>query len=78
MPDPPRFPWTGIALVALFLTPLAVGFALESQWLTQVGFIVLGLFILALYQWERLQRQREVRQNMERIFRARVNRDAEE
>jgi hypothetical protein len=66
MPDPLRSPWTGLALVAVFLTPLAVGFALESQWLTQVGFIVLGLFILGLYQWQRLQRRREVRENMRR------------
>jgi hypothetical protein len=41
-----------------------------SGWLTQLGFIVLFVFILAPYgaTWLRLQRRREVRENMRRIF----------
>jgi hypothetical protein len=41
MPDPLRSPWTRLALMGIFLAPLALGFCLESRWLTQAGFIVL-------------------------------------
>jgi hypothetical protein len=37
-----------VALLAIFLAPVAVGFWLESRWLTQAGFIVLFLFILGV------------------------------
>jgi hypothetical protein len=46
MPDPLRSPWTRLALMVIFLSPLTVGFCLESRWLTQAGFIVLFVFIL--------------------------------
>jgi hypothetical protein len=70
MPDPLRSPWTRLSYVAVFLAPVALGFCLESRWLTQLGFIVLALFILGLwgYEWQSLQRRREVRENMRRIL----------
>jgi hypothetical protein len=46
MPDPLRSPWTRLALAAVFLAPVAMGFALESRWLTQAGFIVPFAFML--------------------------------
>src|SRR5262249_25525849 len=61
---------TWLALMAVFMAPLALGFCLESRWLSQAGFIVLALFILALwgYEWQGLHRRREVRENMRRIL----------
>jgi hypothetical protein len=76
MPDPLRSPWTRLALVAVFLTPLAVGFGLESRWLTQAGFIVFFAFILGVTGHEMRQRQKreEVRENMRRILEERDGR----
>jgi hypothetical protein len=59
--------------VGIFLAPLAVGFSLESRWLTQAGFLVLFAFMLAaigyeMWQWRRRQ---EVKENMARILRER-------
>jgi hypothetical protein len=70
MTDPLRSPWTRLSYVAVFLAPVALGFWLESRWLIQLGFIVLALFILGLwgYEWQRLQRRREVRENMQQIL----------
>jgi hypothetical protein len=70
MPDPLRSPWTRLALVAVFLAPLTVGFCLESRWLAQAGFIVLFVFILGVTGHEMRQRQKreEVRENMRRIL----------
>ena len=48
MTDPLRHWPTLLVLVALFTAPLAAGFWLEVGWLTQLGFIVLFVFILAL------------------------------
>jgi hypothetical protein len=45
---------------------------LEIGWVTQLGSIGLFLFLLALYgvgvTWQRLQRRREVKENMRRIL----------
>jgi len=70
MPNPLRSPWTRLALVGIFLTPLAVGICLESRWLTQAGFIVLFAFMLGAIGHEARQRQKreEVRENMRRIL----------
>jgi DNA-directed RNA polymerase specialized sigma24 family protein len=59
--------------------PLAAGFLLEIGWLTQLGFIVLFVFLLALYgaTWQRLQRQREVKENMRRILQERKEKGCE-
>jgi hypothetical protein len=35
-------------LLVVFLTPITVGFALDSRWLSQAGFIVLFAFMLGL------------------------------
>jgi hypothetical protein len=43
MHDPLGSRWTRLTLVAVFMTPLAVGFWLESRWLTQAG--VCGLLV---------------------------------
>jgi hypothetical protein len=70
MPDPLRSPWTRLSLAAVFLAPVAAGFLLESRWLTQLGFILLFLFILGVTSHEMQQRQRreEFRENMRRIM----------
>jgi hypothetical protein len=64
MPDPLRSAWTRLALLGIFLAPLAVGFLLESRWLTQAGFIGLFVFILGVTRHEMRQPQRreEVRE----------------
>jgi hypothetical protein len=73
MTDPLRSPWTRLALVAVFLTPVAAGFWLESRWLTQAGFIVLFAFILGVtgYEMRQWQRRWEVKKNVVRILRER-------
>jgi hypothetical protein len=73
MPDPLRSPWTRLALVGIFLAPLALGLYLESRWLTQAGFIVLFAFMLGAigYEMKRWHRRQHVRENMERILRQR-------
>jgi hypothetical protein len=77
MPDPLRSPWTRLSYVAVFMTPLALGFCFGSRWLSHIGFIVLALFILGLwgYEWQRLQRRREVRENMRRILEERKEKE---
>jgi hypothetical protein len=68
--DPLRSPWVHVALAAIFLTPVAAGFALESRWLTQAGFIVLFMFILGVTgcEMQRWPRREEVRENVRRIL----------
>jgi hypothetical protein len=46
------------------------GFLLVINWLIGGGFLVAFIFILALYgaEWQRLQRRREVREDMRRIL----------
>jgi hypothetical protein len=68
--DPLRHLPTLLVLLAIFTAPLALGFWLEIGWLTQLGFIWLFVFILALFgaTWQRLQRREEVRENMRRIL----------
>jgi hypothetical protein len=80
MLDPLRSPWTRLALVDIFLAPLALGFCLGSRWLTQAGFIVLFAFMLGAIGHEAWQRQRreEVRENMRRILRERQEKDLED
>ena len=58
------------AALTSFAAPLAAGLWLEIGWLTQTGFIVLFVFILGLWghEWQRMQRHREVRENMRRIL----------
>jgi hypothetical protein len=34
MPDPLRSPWTRLSYVLVFLSPLVLGFCLESRWVT--------------------------------------------
>jgi hypothetical protein len=70
VPDPLRSPWTRLALIAVFLAPLAVGFCRESRWLAQVGFIVLFVFIVGVtgHEMRQWQRRQEVRGNMRRIL----------
>jgi hypothetical protein len=70
MPDPLRYPWTRLALMAVFLTPLAVEFLLESKWLIQAGFILLFVFILAVtgYEMRQWRKREEIRENMRRIW----------
>jgi hypothetical protein len=50
---------------------------LESRWLTQLGFILLFLFILGVtgYEMQRWQRRQEVRENMRRILEQREEKD---
>jgi hypothetical protein len=74
MTDPLRSPWIRLALAAIFLSPVAAGFALESRWLTQLGFIVLFAFILGVtgHEVQRWQRRQEVRENMRRKLRERA------
>jgi hypothetical protein len=59
-----------LVLLASFTAPVAAGFWLEIGWLTRMGFFWLFMFLLALYgaTWQRLQRQREVKENMRRIL----------
>jgi Na+-transporting methylmalonyl-CoA/oxaloacetate decarboxylase gamma subunit len=56
--------------MGIFLSPLALGLYLESRWLTQAGFVILFMFILAAigYEMQRWQRREEVRENMRRIL----------
>jgi hypothetical protein len=70
MADPLRSPWTRLTLLAIFLAPVAAGFALESRWLTQAGFIVLFAFMLGCigHEMRQWQRREEVRENMRRIL----------
>src|SRR5438132_805440 len=70
MTDPLRSPWTRLALVGIFLAPLAVGFCLECRWLIQAGFIVLLVIILGSigYEMQRWQRRQEVRENLRKIL----------
>jgi hypothetical protein len=70
MPDPLRSPWTRLALLGIFLAPLAVGLCLESRWLTQAGIVVLFAFLLGAigYEWRQRQRREEMRENMRRIL----------
>jgi hypothetical protein len=66
--------------VAVFPVPLELGLWLEIGWLTQLGFIVLFVFLLALYGaiWQRLQRRREVWESKRRILQERENPRREE
>jgi hypothetical protein len=70
MPDPLSSPRTRLALLGIFVAPLALGLCLESRWLTQAGFIVLFAFMLGAIGHEAWQRQRreEVRESMRRIL----------
>jgi hypothetical protein len=79
MPDPLGSRWIRLSYVAVFLTPLALSFCFESRWLSHVGFIVLGVSILALwgYEWQRLQRRREVQENIQRILEERKEKGEE-
>jgi hypothetical protein len=77
MPDPLRSPWTRLALLGIFLAPLAVGFCLESRWLMQAGFIVLFVFMVGCigYEIQRWHRRREVKEDIARILREREEQD---
>ena len=59
-----------LVLFVVCFTPLTVGFLLVINWLIGGGFLVAFIFILALYgaEWQRLQRRREVREDMRRIL----------
>ena len=56
--------------LAIFAAPLTVGLWQEIGWLTHLGLMLLFIFILRLYgyEWQRLQRRREVREDMRRIL----------
>jgi hypothetical protein len=64
-------PWLAFrAALAVCLAPVAIGMILEVFWLTQVGFIVLFVFIMACYglTLEQQRREREEREREEKDF----------
>src|SRR5262249_39572208 len=71
VPDPLRHLPTVLFLLAIVTALVAaVGFWLEIGGLIQLGLIWLFVSLLVLYghTWQRLQRQREVRENMRQIL----------
>jgi hypothetical protein len=69
-----------LVLLAIFGALVAAGWLLGIDWLIGLGSIWFFLFLLALYgaTWQRLQRRREVRENMRRILQERENARREE
>jgi hypothetical protein len=53
------------------------GLHLEIYWLTHAGFILLFLFVLGLWgmTWQRLQREREVKEDVRRILQEREEKE---